>query len=185
MKKLTLSALIASAMSLPAMASHHEAKLSTGFSALDVDGNGVISTQEIDDSDAQDVLIKMDNDDDDLITRSEFNAYVDAHPNKFSGDIVMTVRAEGTNDAVLVKTGEAKIDGNVNTSTSENKRDFDTDVASFIAFDKIDQDNNGELTLYEVNTVDIDASFDDMDMDNDDLVTRIEYNEYVVQADIE
>lgn len=50
MKKLTLSVLIASAMSLPAMAGDHDHKISTQFSALDSDGNGVLDKEELKDS---------------------------------------------------------------------------------------------------------------------------------------
>lgn len=208
MKKLTLSVLIASAMSMPAMAGDNEAKITSSFSSLDSDGNGVVSMQEAKESDASKMLMKMDENDDDRITKSEYTAFVNEHPHKFTDDVVMSVRAEGTNDAVLVRDGSTtltsdamlaadsskthgdttmngKVSGNYDPEhDQENKREK-RDEDSFVAFEMIDKDNDGELTKSEVDKVDVDADFDEMDMDDDNLITRLEYNEFVIDADIE
>ncbi|NDV92380.1 hypothetical protein GTH32_14460 [Alteromonas sp. 345S023] len=208
MKKLTLSVLIASAMSMPAMAGDDEAKIQSSFSALDSDGNGVVSLQEAKESDASKVLMKMDENDDDRITKSEYVAFVNEHPRKFSDDVVMSVRAEGTTDAVLVRDGNTtltsdamltadsskthgdrtmngKVSGNYDPQHDQENRREKRDDDSFVAFEMIDKDNDGELTKSEVDKVDVDADFDEMDMDDDNLITRLEYNEFVIDADIE
>jgi len=186
MKKLTLSVLIASAMSLPAMAGDHDHKISTQFSALDSDGNGVLDKEELKDSQLKDMLSKVDSDGDHTITRGEFDGFVDEHPRKFSDDIVASVKTKGTTDAMLTKSVSKKVVSRTEGEViSEKNRELRTEMhaTADVKFDKVDKNNDGELTLNELTKSDVKGNFDKMDMDENNLITRMEYRKYFDSID--
>jgi len=72
-----------------------------GFNAMDKDGNGYIVGSESSGVIDSKLLAKMDTDGDSMISRVEFNKFVDEKPSMFSDDIITQVKTEGTNDALL------------------------------------------------------------------------------------
>ena len=71
------SAVIAATLSASAVAGHHEEKISMGFNAMDKDGNGYIVGSESSGVIDSKLLAKMDTDGDSMISRVEFNKFVD------------------------------------------------------------------------------------------------------------
>ena len=181
MKKLTLSVLIASAMSLPVMAGDHDHKISTHFNVLDADGNGVLDKEELKDSQLKDMLSKVDSDGDHTITRGEFDGFVDEHPRKFSDDIVASVKTKGTTDAMLVKSVSKKVVSRTDDEViSEKNRELRAEMhaTADMKFDRVDKNNDGELTLNELKKSNAKGNFKKMDMDENNLITRMEYRKY-------
>ena len=88
------SAVIAATLSASAVAGHHEEKISMGFNAMDKDGNGYIVGSESSGVIDSKLLAKMDTDGDSMISRVEFNKFVDEKPSMFSDDIITQVRSE-------------------------------------------------------------------------------------------
>ena len=52
-----------------------------------------------------------------------------------------------------------------------------------VKFDKVDKNNDGELTLNELTKSDVKGNFDKMDMDENNLITRMEYRKYFDSID--
>ena len=52
-----------------------------------------------------------------------------------------------------------------------------------LKFDKVDKNNDGELTLNELTKSDVKGNFDKMDMDENNLITRMEYRKYFDSID--
>ncbi len=72
------SAVIAATLSASAVAGHHEEKISMGFNAMDKDGNGYIVGSESSGVIDSKLLAKMDTDGDSMISRVEFNKFVES-----------------------------------------------------------------------------------------------------------
>ena len=93
MKKLTLAMVIGAVMSTSAFAAHHESRITSDFEALDANGDGMLSKEEVKGSITEDTMSKIDSDSDDMINRSEFTAYIKAKPERFTDELVVKEKA--------------------------------------------------------------------------------------------
>lgn len=89
MKKLTLAMVIGAAMSTSAFAAHHESRITSDFEALDANGDGMLSKEEVKGSITEETLSKIDSNSDDMINHSEFTAYIKAKPERFTDELVV------------------------------------------------------------------------------------------------
>ncbi len=76
----------------------------------------------------------------------------------------------------------SRTDGEV---ISEKNRELRTEMhaTADVKFDKVDKNNDGELTLNELTKSDVKGNFDKMDMDENNLITRMEYRKYFDSID--
>jgi len=175
------SAVIAATLSASAVAGHHEEKISVGFNAMDKDGNGYIVGSESSGVIDSKLLAKMDTDGDSMISRVEFNKFVDEKPSMFSDDIITQVKTEGTNDALLSEKGNpelfSKADGEM---ISEKNKELRTEMSATAdnKFTEIDADSDGKLTAEELKVAHVEGDFEMMDENGDSYVTRMEYRAY-------
>lgn len=175
------SAVIAATLSTSAIAGHHEEKISMGFNAMDKDGNGYIVGSETSGVIDSKLLAKIDTDGDSMISRVEFNKFVDEKPAMFSDDIITQVKTEGTNDALLTEQGNpelfSKTDGEM---ISEKNKELRTEMSATAddKFTKIDVDSDGKLTADELKVAHVEGDFEMMDENGDSYVTRMEYRAY-------
>lgn len=196
MKKLTLAIIIGATMSTAAIAGNHGMKLTTDFNELDTDGNGQLTTSEFKDVKREKLMGKMNTNSDDVISRSEFDVYVTNNPGKFSDDVVTTVKAKGTTDAIITR---RVITDKIETSTLANehlatehasedlaKVERDTQHARMKGsitnkFEKADSDDDGTLSEMEVANANIDGDFSEMDRDDNQLLTKMEFRDYITK----
>ncbi|WP_394223748.1 EF-hand domain-containing protein [Alteromonas gracilis] len=175
------SAVIAATLSATVIAGHHEEKIIMGFSAMDKDGNGYIVGSETSGVIDSKLLSKMDTDGDSMISRAEFNKFVDEKPAMFSDDIITQVKTEGTNDALLTEQGNpelfSKADGEM---ISEKNKELRTEMSATAddKFTKIDVNSDGKLTADELKIAHVAGDFEMMDENGDSYVTRMEYRAY-------
>lgn len=175
------SAVIAATLSATVIAGHHEEKITMGFSVMDKDGNGYIVGSETSGVIDSKLLSKMDTDGDSMISRAEFNKFVDEKPAMFSDDIITQVKTEGTNDALLTEQGNpelfSKADGEM---ISEKNKELRTEMSATAddKFTKIDVNSDGKLTADELKIAHAAGDFEMMDENGDSYVTRMEYRAY-------
>ena len=89
MKKLTLAMVIGAVMSTSAFAAHHESRITSDFEALDANGDGMLSKEEVKGSITEETMSKIDSDSDDMINHSEFTAYIKSKPERFTDELVV------------------------------------------------------------------------------------------------
>jgi len=175
------SAVVALTLSASAGAGHHKEKLSMGFNAMDKDGNGYIVGSEATGTIDSNLLSKMDTDGDSMISRAEFNTFVDEQPAMFSDKVITQVKTEGTNEALLTERGNPELfsrtDGEV---ISEKNKELRTEMSATAddRFTQIDVDSNGKLTMSELEAAKVEGSFEEMDENGDSHITRMEYRAY-------
>ena len=186
MKKLTLAMTIGTLISTAAVAGHHDTKITSNFESLDSDSNDYVSVAEFEREIESSYMAKMDVNMDEMISREEFESYVEQNPGMFSDDIVVAVKAQGTTDAVITK--------QVSTTTvatgeviSEKNKEMRTEMtmSANAKFDNIDINSNGELSMEELKLAEVAGDFDDMDKNDDDLITKTEYRMYFEAIDTE
>jgi len=186
MKKLTLAMTIGTLMSTAAVAGHHDTKITSDFESLDSDSNDYVSVAEFEREIEGSFMAKMDANMDEMITREEFESYVEQNPSMFSDDIVVAVKAEGTTDAVITRevTTKKVADGDV---ISEKNKELRTEISmsADAKFDNIDMNGNGELSMKELKMAEIKGDFEDMDRNADALITKTEYRIYFEEIDSE
>ncbi|WP_421132422.1 hypothetical protein [Alteromonas sp. A079] len=186
MKKLTLAMTIGTLMSTAAVAGHHDTKITSDFASLDSDSNDYVSVAEFEREIEGSFMAKMDANMDEMITREEFESYVEQNPSMFSDDIVVAVKAEGTTDAVITRevTTKKVADGDV---ISEKNKELRTEISmsADAKFDNIDMNGNGELSMKELKMAEVKGDFEDMDRNADALITKTEYPIYFEEIDSE
>lgn len=186
MKKLTLAMTIGTLMSTAAVAGHHDTKITSDFASLDSDSNDYVSVAEFEREIEGSFMAKMDANMDEMITREEFESYVEQNPSMFSDDIVVAVKAEGTTDAVITRevTTKKVADGDV---ISEKNKELRTEISmsADAKFDNIDMNGNGELSMKELKMAEVEGNFEDMDRNADALITKTEYRIYFEEIDSE
>lgn len=182
------SAVVAATLSASALAGHHEEKISKSFNALDQDGNGYIVGSESSGIIDSKLVSKMDTDGDSMVSRAEFNTFVDEKPSMFSDEVIIQVQTEGTTDAVLTEEGNpalfAKAD---NEMISEKNKELRTEMSATAntQFTKIDMDSDGKISEKELVMADVEGDFDSMDEDGDSYITRMEYRTYFEEIESE
>ncbi len=102
MKKLTLAMVIGAVMSTSAFAAHHESRITSDFEALDANGDGMLSKEEVEGSITEETMSKIDSDGDDMINRSEFTAYIKAKPERFTDELVVKEKANHDDKAGVI-----------------------------------------------------------------------------------
>jgi len=185
---LITSAVVTATISASAVAGHHEEKISMGFDALDKDSNGYIVGSESSGVINSELVTKMDTDGDSMVSRSEFNTFVDDKPSMFTDDIITQVQTDGTNDAMMRTKGNpelfSKDDGEM---ISEKNKELRTEI-SVSADDKftaIDTDSDGRISKTELEAANLEGDFESMDDNGDAYVTRMEYRTYYKSLDSE
>lgn len=163
MNKLTLSVLIAAVFAAPAFAGdEHKDKIGSSFSSLDNDSDGYISKEEADDDDIWDHFANIDGaadgTKDGLISRMEFQAYMD-----------MNVGEVAENSEVADSAKDAEI---------EDLDPIEHDFAD------VDDDNSGYISVAEAKGHEIENHFGYMDKNKDKRISKYEYNDYVAQVKI-
>ena len=182
------SAILAASLSTAAIAGHHETKITTGFNALDKDGDGFIVQAEAKGNIETETLTMMDSDGDEMVSRAEFSAFVDEKPSLFSDAIITEVKAKGTTDGVLVKEGAVGlVDGTDGEMISEKNKELRTEMSATAdeKFTKIDINNDGELTSEELDNAKVEGDFTAMDENDDKVITRMEYRAYFEEIESE
>ncbi|GMM73304.1 hypothetical protein MTsDn5_32570 [Alteromonas gracilis] len=185
---LITSAIITATLSASAFAGHHEEKISMGFDALDKDSNGYIVGSESSGVMNSELVSKMDTDGDSMVSRAEFNAFVDEKPSMFSDEIITQVQTEGTNDAMLREKGNpelfSKDDGEM---ISEKNKELRTEMSASAddKFTKIDMDSDGKISKTELEAAKLEGDFESMDENDDNYITRMEYRTYYKNLDAE
>ena len=157
MNKLTLVTLISSALSAGAMADDQKDKIAMSFADLDKNSDGYISRDEANKSALGDHFDTMNLNDNDMVTRNEFNAHVSNNPSHFTGEVVAsvqksdnginevdpkTVSAAGEDDIVLATEARSKKSA---TMTAKNEANARKDMNKEVAVDKnidVDVDTN-------------------------------------------
>lgn len=186
MKKLTLAMTIGTLMSTAAVAGHHDTKITSDFASLDSDSNNYVSVAEFEREIEGSFMAKMDANMDEMITREEFESYVEQNPSMFSDDIVVAVKAESTTDAVITRevTTKKVADDDV---ISEKNKELRTEISmsADAKFDNIDMNGNGELSMKELKMAEVKGDFEDMDRNADALITKTEYRIYFEEIDSE
>ncbi|MHC6647259.1 EF-hand domain-containing protein [Alteromonas sp. HB246098] len=182
------SAVVAATLSASAFAGHHEEKISKSFNALDQDGNGYIVGSESSGTIDSKLVSKMDTDGDSMVSRAEFNAFVDEKPSMFSDEVITQVKAEGTTDAVLTEEGNPALFSKAdNEMISEKNKELRTEMSATAntKFTKIDMDSDGKISKKELDMADVEGDFDSMDEDGDSYITRMEYRTYFEEIESE
>ncbi|AXT39175.1 hypothetical protein D1814_11045 [Alteromonas sp. BL110] len=182
------SAVVAATLSASAFAGHHEEKISKSFNALDQDGNGYIVGSESSGSIDSKLVAKMDTDGDSMVSRAEFNKFVDEKPSMFSDEVITQVQAEGTTDAVLTEEGNPALFSKAdNEMISEKNKELRTEMSATAnsKFTEIDMDSDGKISEKELEVADVEGDFDSMDEDGDSYITRMEYRTYFEEIESE
>ena len=132
------------------------------------------------------LVSKMDTDGDGMVSRAEFNAFVDEKPSMFSDEIITQVQTEGTNDAMLREKGNpelfSKDDGEM---ISEKNKELRTEMSADDKFTKIDMDSDGKISKTELEAAKLEGDFESMDENDDKYITRMEYRTYYKNLDAE
>ncbi|MBQ4831362.1 EF-hand domain-containing protein [Alteromonas sp. MMG017] len=102
MKKLTLAMVIGAVMSTSAFAAHHESRITSDFEALDANGDGMLSKEEVKGSITEETMSNIDSDGDAMINHSEFTAYIKAKPEKFADELVVKEKANHDDKADVI-----------------------------------------------------------------------------------
>lgn len=182
------SAVVAATLSASALAGHHEEKISKSFNALDQDGNGYIVGSESSGIIDSKLVSKMDTDGDSMVSRAEFNTFVDEKPSMFSDEVITQVQAESTTDAVLTEEGNPALFSKAdNEMISEKNKELRTEMSATAntQFTKIDMDSDGKISEKELVMADVEGDFDSMDEDGDSYITRMEYRTYFEEIESE
>ncbi|MFY0668939.1 MAG: EF-hand domain-containing protein [Alteromonas stellipolaris] len=197
MKKLTLSLVIGAVMSTTAVAGDiqggHNSNISADFSTLDNDGNGHITKTELKEANSSKFFKKMDADGNDKVSRSEFDKYVKNNPSMFSGDTLTKVKSNGTTDAVLTRKMTTSTSQSMNepmitgtgTTMEKGKEALGKEMSSEMKaevtakFKKADRNNDGKLSMMEVEKAGINGDFSEMDKDDNQLLTKMEFRQHL------
>lgn len=186
MKKLTLAMTIGTLMSTAAVAGHHDTKITSDFASLDSDSNNYVSVAEFEREIESSYMAKMNANMDEMISREEFESFVERNPGMFSDDIVVAIKADGTTDAVITKrvSTTTVADGDI---ISEKNKEMRTEMSmsADAKFDNIDVNSDGELSMTELKLAKVTGDFDDMDKNDDELITKTEYRMYFEEIDSE
>mgnify|MGYP002206632640 CR=1 FL=1 len=199
MKKLTLSLVIGAVMSTTAIAGDiqggHKSKVSADFSTLDHDGNGHITKTELKEANSSKFFKKMDTDGNEKVSQLEFDKYVKNNPSMFSEDIVTRVKSNGTTDAVLTRRMTSSTSQSMNepmiTSSGSTMmkgeemmgKEMSSEMKSEVTakFNKADRNDDGKLSMKEVEKAGIDGDFSEMDKDDNQLLTKMEFRQHLTQ----
>ena len=182
------SAVVAATLSASAFAGHHEEKISKSFNALDQDGNGYIVGSESSGTIDSKLVSKMDTDGDSMVSRAEFNSFVDEKPSMFSDEVITQVKTEGTTDAVLTEEGNPALFSKAdNEMISEKNKELRTEMSATAntKFTNIDMDSDGKISEKELDMAGVEGDFDSMDEDGDSYITRMEYRTYFEEIESE
>ena len=181
-------AVVAATLSTSAFAGHHEEKITMGFTALDKDSNGYIVGSESSGAINSKLVSKMDTDGDSMVSRTEFNTFVDEKPSMFSDEIITQVQTEGTNDAALTEKGNPELFSKAdNEMISEKNKELRTEMSATAnaKFTEIDMDSDGKISETELDVADVEGDFESMDEDGDSYITRMEYRTYFEEIESE
>ncbi len=182
------SAVAAATLSASALAGHMKKKFTKSFNALDQDGNGYIVGSESSGTIDSKLVSKMDTDGDSMVSRAEFNSFVDEKPSMFSDVVITQVKTEGTTDAVLTEEGNPALFSKAdNEMISEKNKELRTEMSAMAntKFTKIDMDSDGKISEKELDMADVEGDFDSMDEDGDSYITRMEYRTYFEEIESE
>ena len=159
-----------------------------GFNALDKDSNGYIVGSESSGAIDSKLVSKMDTDGDSMVSRTEFNTFVDEKPSMFSDEIITQVQTEGTNDAALTEKGNPELFSKAdNEMISEKNKELRTEMSATAnaKFTEIDMDSDGKISETELDVADVEGDFESMDEDGDSYITRMEYRTYFEEIESE
>lgn len=194
MKKLTLSLVIGAVMSTTAIAGDiqggQKSNVSADFSTLDHDGNGHITKTELKEANSSKFFKKMDTDGNEKVSQSEFDKYVKNNPSMFSEEIVTRVKSNGTTDAVLTRRMSTSTSQSMNEpmisssgSTMMKGKEMSSEMKAEVTaeFSKADRNDDGKLSMMEVEKAGIDGDFSEMDKDDNQLLTKMEFRQHLTQ----
>ena len=137
----------------------------------------------------------MDTDGNEKVSQLEFDKYVKNNPSMFSEDIVTRVKSNGTTDAVLTRRMTSSTSQSMNepmiTSSGSTMmkgeemmgKEMSSEMKSEVTakFNKADRNDDGKLSMKEVEKAGIDGDFSEMDKDDNQLLTKMEFRQHLTQ----
>ena len=190
MKKLLIAAAITST-SATAFADDTTDKVTKTFSQLDSNDDGVLMADEINETPLAEKMAALDENSDEAISASEFDAFITDNPDMFTNRVFDKMEADrkmdGLDDPMETTTYTEDLVDTRNidaTAVPPEKMVMEQpgakpEVIASAEFELLDVNQDGMLTKAEAMQSETDLDFSDMDADEDEMITQQEYADYI------
>lgn len=190
MKKLLIAAAITS-LSATAFADDASNKVDRTFSQLDSNDDGVLMAEEINETPLAEKMKALDENSDETISASEFDAFIIDNPDMFTNKVFDKMEADRKKDGLdepmetTTYTEDLVDTRNIDATAVPPKKmvmeqpGTKTEVVAASEFELLDLDQDGTLTKSEAMQSQMDLDFSEMDSNDNEMISQQEYASYI------